>query len=132
LLDGLESASGDVSRGEIDKLISTLGKRVFIQHNVHAKQPALFQTRWAMNFLAGPLSRNQIPALNKLVGADFLKVTPDLADSTPQTATNFRVQPASMAPDGSARDGSSPAPVMAAVPVPQPAPSKPSPSILGI
>jgi hypothetical protein len=131
LLDGLESASGDVSRGEIDKLISTLGKRVFIQHNVHAKQPALFQTRWAMNFLAGPLSRNQIPALNKLVGADFLKVTPDLADSTPQTATNFRVQPASMAPGGSAADVSSPAPVMAAVPVPQPAPSKPSPSILG-
>ena len=39
LLDGLESASGNVSRGEIDKLISTLGKRVFIQHNVHAKQP---------------------------------------------------------------------------------------------
>jgi hypothetical protein len=70
LLDGLESAAGGVSRGEFDKLISSLGKRVFVLHNVHAKQPALFQTRWVMNFLAGPLTRTQIPALNKLAGAD--------------------------------------------------------------
>ena len=70
LLDGLESAVGGVSRGIFDKLISTLGKRVFVLHNVHAKQPELFQTRWTMNFLAGPLTRTQIPALNKLVNAD--------------------------------------------------------------
>jgi len=89
LLDGLESASGTVSRSEIDRLISTLGKRVFIQHNVHANHPALFQTRWAMNFLAGPMSRNQIPALNKLVGAEFLKGTHDSTESVPQTATSF-------------------------------------------
>ena len=70
LLDGLESAVGGVSRGEFDKLISTLGKRVFVLHNVHAKQPELFMTRWTMNFLAGPLTRTQIPALNKLANAD--------------------------------------------------------------
>ncbi len=69
LLDGLESAAGGFPRTVFDKLISSLGKRVFVLHNVHAKQPELFQTRWAMNFLAGPLTRNQIPALNKLVGA---------------------------------------------------------------
>jgi len=131
LLDGLESAAGDVARSEIDKLISTLGKRVFIQHNVHARQPALFQTRWAMNFLAGPLSRNQIPALNKLVGADFLKVAPDLADTTPQTATSFKVQPASIMPDTRAADESIPAPDVMAVPVPQPTPTKPALSAVG-
>jgi hypothetical protein len=70
LLDGLDSAmSGGLDRGQYDRLISTLGKRVFLLHNVHAKQPQLFQTRWAMNYLAGPLTRVQIPALNKLVGA---------------------------------------------------------------
>ncbi len=100
LLDGLESASGAVSRSEIDKLISTLGKRVFIQHNVHAKHPSVFQTRWAMNFLAGPMTRNQIPALNKLVGADFLKGTPDLErDAAPQTATSFEVPSAADSPE---------------------------------
>ena len=69
LLDGLESAAGGFPRNEFDKLISTLGKRVFILHNIHAKQPELFQTRWAMNFLAGPITRTQIPDLNKLAGS---------------------------------------------------------------
>jgi hypothetical protein len=69
LLDGLESAAGGVSRNVFDKLISSLGKRVFVLHNVHAKQPALFQSRWAMNFLVGPMTRTQIPALNKLANA---------------------------------------------------------------
>jgi hypothetical protein len=70
LLDGLDSAmAGGLDRAAYDRLISTLGKRVFLLHNVNAKGPALFQTRWAMNYLAGPLTRTQIPELNKLAGA---------------------------------------------------------------
>jgi hypothetical protein len=73
LLDGLESAmAGGLERGEYDRLISTLDKRVFLLHNVHDKHPQLFQTRWAMNYLAGPLTRAQIPALNQMVGADSI------------------------------------------------------------
>ena len=69
LLDGLEGAAqGDFSRKDYDKIISQLGKRVFLLHNVHEKAPAVFHTRWAMNYLPGPLTRNQIPALNKLAG----------------------------------------------------------------
>jgi len=70
LLDGLESAAGGVSRNVFDKLISSLGKRVFVLHNIHSKQPELFQSRWVMNYLAGPMTRTQIPALNKLANAD--------------------------------------------------------------
>ena len=69
LLDGLESAAGGIPRAEMDKLISSLGKRVFVLHNVHEKMPVLMQTRWTMNFLAGPMTRAQIPALNQLVDA---------------------------------------------------------------
>jgi hypothetical protein len=70
LLDGLDSAmAGSLNRAEYDQLISTLGKRVFLLHNVNAKGPAVFQTRWAMNYLTGPLTRTQIPDLNRLVGA---------------------------------------------------------------
>jgi len=68
LLDGLESLAGGFSRAEMDKLISSLGKRVFVMNNVHEKNPILFQTRWAMNFLAGPLTRTQIRPLNELAG----------------------------------------------------------------
>jgi hypothetical protein len=69
LLDGLESLAGGFSRAQMDKLISSLGKRVFVMNNVHEKNPILFQTRWAMNFLAGPMTRTQIKDLNALVGA---------------------------------------------------------------
>ncbi|PKN91524.1 MAG: hypothetical protein CVU44_19405 [Chloroflexi bacterium HGW-Chloroflexi-6] len=66
LLDGLQGASADLDRNAYDKIISGLGKRTFLLHNIHTGQPVLFQTRWAMNFLAGPLTRAQIPALNRL------------------------------------------------------------------
>ena len=70
LLDGLESAmAGGLDRQQYDRLISTLGKRVFLMHNIHEKVPVLMQTRWVMNYLAGPLTRNQVPALNILAGA---------------------------------------------------------------
>jgi hypothetical protein len=32
-------------------------------HNVHEKMPTIFQTRWVMSYLAGPLTRDQIRAL---------------------------------------------------------------------
>jgi Helicase HerA, central domain len=71
LLDGLENAmAGGLNRAEFDRLISTLGKRVFLLHNVHAGSPQTFETRWAMNYLAGPLTRVQIPALNRLAGVE--------------------------------------------------------------
>jgi hypothetical protein len=69
LLDGLEGASPGLDRSAYDQMISTLGKRVFLLHNVHEKGPQLFQTRWAMNYLAGPLTRVQIPALHQLRSA---------------------------------------------------------------
>ncbi|NQS92367.1 MAG: hypothetical protein HQ574_08150 [Chloroflexi bacterium] len=70
LLDGLEGAAPGLDRKVYDKLISTLDKRVFLLHNVHEDQPVLFHTRWAMNYLTGPLTRVQLPALNKLAGAE--------------------------------------------------------------
>ncbi len=68
VLDGLESAaqgSGDsFSRAEMDKLLSGLGNRVFLLQNVHQGSPILFQTRWALSFLRGPLTLNQIKTLS--------------------------------------------------------------------
>lgn len=71
LLDGLQGASdGNFDRSASDKMLSGLGKRVFLVNNVHERGgPELFQTRWAMNYMAGPMTRNQIKDLNRLAGA---------------------------------------------------------------
>jgi hypothetical protein len=64
VLDGLEGASSSAGatfdRQKMDTLISGLGKRVFLLNNVHENGPVLFQTRWALSYLRGPLSREQI------------------------------------------------------------------------
>jgi hypothetical protein len=82
LLDGLATAiGGGLDRREYDDLISRLGKRVFLLRNVHDKNPTLFQTRWAMNYLAGPVTRIRIPDLNALVGAAPMSASPTPAVS---------------------------------------------------
>ncbi len=69
LLDGLEGAAPGINRGDFDRMISKIDKRVFLLHNVHEDEPQVFHTRWAMNYLPGPLTRTQIPQLNALVNA---------------------------------------------------------------
>src|SRR5215207_9861382 len=112
LLDGLESAAGGFPRNEFDKLISTLGKRVFILHNIHAKQPELFQTRWAMNFLAGPITRTQIPELNRLAGT-VSAGTSVIGLSVPAPASLSAFQPVSVVTPRSTPAEAPPHPPMA-------------------
>jgi len=64
VLDGLEgSAAGAMNRSAMSRTLSALGKRVFLLHNVHASEPRIFQTRWVMSYLRGPMTRQQIRAL---------------------------------------------------------------------
>jgi polyhydroxyalkanoate synthesis regulator phasin len=94
LLDGLESAApGALDRSSIDKLISALGKRIFLMQNVHEKQPVVFETRWTMNFLAGPMTRAQIPALNELAGARVPAALPIQPQSSAVEGTTRASQP---------------------------------------
>jgi hypothetical protein len=69
LLDGLDNivaGKGGYDREWADRLISDLDKRVFLLNNVHQEEPQVFRTRWAMAYLKGPITRDQIPALNAL------------------------------------------------------------------
>jgi hypothetical protein len=65
VLDGLESAvqGSTFSRASLSAIISSLDNRVFLLHNVHENVPVIFQTRWAMSYLRGPLSREQVRVL---------------------------------------------------------------------
>jgi len=67
LLDGLESASSvagkTMNRDALSRIISSLANRVFLLHNVHEDAPVTFQSRWAMSYLRGPLTKDQINTL---------------------------------------------------------------------
>jgi hypothetical protein len=67
VLDGLEGAAaggaGRFDRKRMEQILAGLGQRVFLMNNVHEDAPVVFQTRWAMSYLRGPLTRTQIKQL---------------------------------------------------------------------
>lgn len=67
VLDGLEGASSMAGalfdRAAMDKILSGLRQRVFLLSNAHDDHPIVFQTRWALSYLAGPMTREQIRTL---------------------------------------------------------------------
>ena len=67
LLEGLQgalsSAGVSADMADLDKTITSLDSRVFLLHDINLKSPVVFQTRWAMSYLRGPLTRQQIKTL---------------------------------------------------------------------
>ena len=63
IIDAMRSASGDVDVASWGARIGELGKREFVMKTARPSQPSLFTSRWAMSFLRGPLTRDQIRRL---------------------------------------------------------------------
>jgi hypothetical protein len=65
VLEGLEGAAGagKFDRGRMEQVLAGLSNRVFLMHNVHEDAPVVFQSRWALSYLCGPLTRVQIGRL---------------------------------------------------------------------
>jgi len=67
VLDGLEGAAqasgGSFDRSRLDRLLSALEQRRFLMHSVHGDEETVFQTRWTMAYLRGPLLRDEIKRL---------------------------------------------------------------------
>jgi hypothetical protein len=63
LLEGMRAAGGDADIDAIGDTIGGLGKRKFLLHTTRGGAPTTFGTRWAMSYLPGPLTRDQIGVL---------------------------------------------------------------------
>ena len=67
VLDGLESVAmttgKPMDRKTIDKVLSGLQNRTFLMSNAHEDGLEIIQSRWALSYLCGPLSRDQIKTL---------------------------------------------------------------------
>ncbi|MEM9515363.1 MAG: helicase HerA-like domain-containing protein [Actinomycetota bacterium] len=90
LLDGMTSAAGTVDRGAVADSISGLGKRTFVLRRAKSDQPTTFSTRWAMSYLRGPLTRDQVQVLMGEQASAAAPVAPPAgtaaADTTPSAA----------------------------------------------
>ncbi len=67
VLDGLEGAAATQGAGfnrtAMEQTLAALGNRVFLLHNINEEGASLFESRWAMSYLRGPMTRNQIKTL---------------------------------------------------------------------
>lgn len=67
VLEGLEgavsTAGGKFDRAAMEQTLAGLGNRVFLMNSVHDDAPTLFETRWVLSYLRGPLARPQIKQL---------------------------------------------------------------------
>ncbi len=67
VLEGLEGASSSAGKkfdkGRMEQTLAGLGNRIFLMNNVHEDEPVVFETRWCLSYLRGPLTRTQIKTL---------------------------------------------------------------------
>jgi hypothetical protein len=63
-LEGLEGAGAGFDRAHFEGPLSTLPPRVFLLQSATGN-PRFFQSRWAMSFLRGPLTRDQVAIIER-------------------------------------------------------------------
>jgi hypothetical protein len=86
ILEGIDSATGGVDVAAVDKQISDLEKRQFVMASAKASEPKLFGTRFAMSYLAGPLTRERVSTL--MAGKkETIEPAPPAATAAPAPAT---------------------------------------------
>ncbi|MBX9678707.1 MAG: hypothetical protein K2X38_08070 [Gemmataceae bacterium] len=105
VLDGLEGASTTqgvkFDRQDMERTISSLGNRVFLMNNVHDDHPVVFQTRWALCYLRGPLTRQQIKELTDPIRGEVAQVVPakSIAATMSADGDEHQVQRPVLSPD---------------------------------
>ena len=92
LADGLASAAAGVGGEDLEKTIGALTPRVFLLHNTHESAPVVFQTRWVMSYLAGPLTREQIRRLPR-ASAGTQVPAPPASSAPPRSSGATAVAP---------------------------------------
>ena len=80
LLDGLRSAAGSVDIAAVDATISGLGKREFVLRVPGSDTTKVITSRWAMSYLRGPMTRDQIRTVTE--DAPAPTAPPDAAPAT--------------------------------------------------
>jgi len=108
VLEGLEGAAAGTgfNRSRMEEILAGLGQRIFLLNNVHENAPVIFQTRWVLSYLRGPMTREQIKTLT----ADH-KIPPATA------AGPAAVAGVSAAPAATTQAATSPAPPVNKPPV---------------
>jgi Helicase HerA, central domain len=98
VLEGLRSAAGTTDVAELDKEIGGLGKRQFLLVAAKSSTPRLLTTRWAMSYLCGPLTKEQIARLKPVSAPSAPPAPAEVAAASPAAPPGPPAEAADPAP----------------------------------
>lgn len=97
VIEGLLGTDSKLTRVDLEKILSSLGNRRFLLNNVHEDAPVVFESRWAMSYLRGPLTRDQIRTLTTVrppaadtPAAAAAPTVPGTSDRAPSVAPGIK------------------------------------------
>jgi hypothetical protein len=91
---GVREALAEAGGPDLETLLSNARKRVFLIHNAHESAPRLIHTRWAMSYLRGPVTRDEI---RKLSARPLLETVPASGAAPPQATSPIGIAPVATA-----------------------------------
>jgi hypothetical protein len=102
MLEGLEGIAGGsgmkFDRNEMEQTLAGLGNRIFLLNNVHEDGVEVFETRWDMSYLRGPLTRTQIKSLMEPLKVKATAAPPQAAAAAMAGASSQSPQASALSP----------------------------------
>jgi len=97
-LEGIAAGSGQkFDRQQMEQTLAGLSNRIFLLNNVHEDGTQVFESRWAMSYLRGLLTRTQIKSLMEPAKGQTMAAPPMAAVAGQAPATAPAPQPAQAA-----------------------------------
>jgi len=97
VLEGLEGASASAGKkfdkGRMEQTLAGLGSRIFLMNNVHEDEPVVFESRWCLSYLRGPLTRTQIKTLMDPQRAAHTSMAPTSSAAKPEKSVKGGARP---------------------------------------
>jgi hypothetical protein len=97
VLEGLEGASASAGKkfdkGRMEQTLAGLGSRIFLMNNVHEDEPVVFESRWCLSYLRGPLTRTQIKTLMDPQRAAHTSTAPTSSAAKPEKGVKGGARP---------------------------------------
>jgi len=107
VLEGLEGAAATqgarFDRQAMEETLAGLGSRIFLMNNVHEDAPVVFETRWALSYLSGPLTRSQVKTLIDPIRSEFVGKPSETGKTSKTTPSTTPAASPATKPTGSGR-----------------------------
>ena len=93
VVEGLLSGAGEgLDKARIESLLANLQQREFLMRNVHEDAPVLLRTRWALSYLRGPMTLQEIAQLKQNAPCVAATPTVQAPPATTQETTQSTIQ----------------------------------------